>query len=63
MTESFRFIGLESHDAGMNMAIDEAIMNSRREDKVSDTFRLYRWQPSAISIGFFQSIAEEVNLP
>jgi len=62
MTDSFRFIGLESQDAGMNMAIDEAIMNSRRNNKVRDTFRLYRWKPSAVSIGFFQSIADEVNL-
>jgi len=62
MTDSFRFIGLESQDAGMNMAIDEAIMNSRRNNKVKDTFRLYRWKPSAVSIGFFQSIADEVNL-
>ncbi len=62
MMDSFRFIGLDSQDAGMNMAIDEAIMNSRRDDKVKDTFRLYRWKPSAVSIGFFQSIADEVNL-
>ena len=62
MIESFRFIGLESQDAGMNMAIDEAIMNSRREDRVKDTFRLYRWKPSAVSIGFFQSIADELML-
>lgn len=62
MIDSFRFIGLESQDAGMNMAIDEAIMNSRRENRVKDTFRLYRWKPSAVSIGFFQSIADEVNL-
>lgn len=44
-------------DAFTNMAIDEALLLSGRP-----TLRLYRWRPSAISIGYFQSIAEEVNL-
>ena len=44
-------------NAFMNMAIDEAILS----EGIS-TLRLYKWKPSAISIGYFQSIEEEVNL-
>jgi hypothetical protein len=35
----------------MNMAIDEAILTARVANRVPNTLRLYRWQPSAVSIG------------
>ncbi|MBC7081278.1 MAG: lipoate--protein ligase family protein [Thermoplasmatales archaeon] len=54
----FRLI-LDSHrSAFSNMAIDEAILRIGKP-----TLRLYKWNPSAISIGYFQSIEEEVNIP
>jgi lipoate-protein ligase A len=59
--EKFRFIDLEVHTAFENMAIDEAIMLSMKEDKVSPTLRLYRWLPSAVSIGTFQGMLDEVD--
>lgn len=43
-----------------NMAIDEALLTSRREDN-SIVFRVYGWKPYSVSIGFFQSV-EEINL-
>ncbi|MBC7129321.1 MAG: lipoate--protein ligase family protein [Thermoplasmatales archaeon] len=53
----FRLI-LDSHrNAFSNMAIDEAILISG-----TPTLRLYKWRPSAISIGYFQSVEEEINL-
>ncbi len=45
------------HDAYTNMAIDEAILNA-----AIPTIRFYRWKPSAVSIGYFQSIYEDVNV-
>ena len=45
----------------MNMAIDEAIFRLYDELQMS-TIRLYGWQPSAVSIGKHQCIAEEVDL-
>ena len=33
------------------MAIDEAILTARTTNRVPNTLRLYRWQPSAVSIG------------
>ncbi|MGE5556835.1 MAG: biotin/lipoate A/B protein ligase family protein, partial [Methanocella sp.] len=44
------------------MAIDEAILQARIEDKVPNTLRLYRWQPSAVSIGRNQNPHEQVHL-
>jgi len=58
--EEFRFIDLEVHNAFENMAIDEAIMLSMKEGKAPPTLRLYRWNPSAVSIGTFQGMNDEV---
>jgi len=44
------------------MAIDEAVLQARIAGKVPNTVRFYRWQPSAVSIGRFQNIENEVNL-
>ncbi|MBN1244527.1 lipoate--protein ligase family protein [Candidatus Bathyarchaeota archaeon] len=49
--DAWRLIPLETHNAFMNMAIDEAILQSRMENLVPNTLRLYQWQPSAVSIG------------
>jgi len=60
--EEWRLIDLETHDAFMNMAIDEAILEARIRGLVPNTVRFYRWNPSAVSIGVHQSIYQEVNL-
>ncbi|MFW9769408.1 MAG: biotin/lipoate A/B protein ligase family protein [Candidatus Thorarchaeota archaeon] len=60
--EEFRFIDLETYDAFTNMAVDEAIMLSMKEGKSPPTLRLYRWNPSAVSIGTFQSMSDEVDV-
>lgn len=58
----WRLISLEIHDACMNMAIDEAIIEAVTQSKSFNTLRFYRWRPSAVSIGRFQKINEAVNL-
>jgi lipoate-protein ligase A len=42
------------------MAIDEAILRARK-NKDFNTLRLYQWEPSAVSIGYFQSIFDEID--
>ena len=59
---AWRLLRLEIHNAFMNMAIDEAILKARIENLVPNTIRFYRWKPSAVSIGKFQSIEKEVHL-
>lgn len=58
----WRFIPLQEKNAFWNMAIDEAILISNIEGKSPNTIRLYRWKPSAVTIGYFQSLELEVDL-
>ncbi len=44
------------------MAVDEAIVTARITDSVPNTLRLYRWKPSAVSVGRFQDVAKEVQV-
>ena len=53
----FRLIIDGYRNAFENMALDEAMLLNG-----IPTLRLYKWRPSAISIGYFQSMEEEVNL-
>ncbi|MFQ5941489.1 MAG: biotin/lipoate A/B protein ligase family protein [Nitrososphaerales archaeon] len=45
--------------APWNMALDEVLMNGVKDVPV---LRLYGWKPPAVSIGYFQSIEEEVDV-
>lgn len=58
--DTWRLIPLETHNAFMNMAIDEAILTARTANQVPNTLRLYRWQPSAVSIGKNQNPQNEL---
>jgi lipoate-protein ligase A len=58
----WRLLKLETHDAFMNMAIDEAVLTAKIETRVPNTLRLYCWKPSAVSIGKFQVIENEVQV-
>lgn len=62
VTAVWRLLKLETYDAFINMAIDEAILRVRIENLVPNTIRFYRWNPSAVSIGRFQSVENEVQL-
>lgn len=57
---TWRVIELETHDAFMNMALDEACCESVANGTTPATIRFYRWSPSAVSIGYFQSLADEI---
>jgi lipoate-protein ligase A len=46
----------------MNMAIDESIMLAIKEGTAPPTLRFYRWNPSAVSIGTFQGMRDEVDI-
>jgi lipoate-protein ligase A len=58
--QTWRLIPLETHNAFMNMAIDEAILTARIANRVPNTLKLYRWQPSAVSIGKNQNPEAEL---
>lgn len=56
----WRFLKLEVKDAFTNMAVDEAILSARIAGMVPNTLRFYRWKPSAVSVGRFQDVFNEV---
>jgi lipoate-protein ligase A len=58
--DTWRLIPTETHNAFMNMAIDEAILQSRVENLSPNTIRLYQWQPSAVSLGKNQNPEDTV---
>lgn len=61
MARSFRLI-IGEWDPWMNMAIDEAVMYARGLGAAPDTVRLYIFSPSAITIGYFQSLSATVDI-
>jgi len=62
MTEKWRLLLTGANTAARNMAIDRAVLVANSNGKVPPTVRFYSWKPSAISIGYFQSLEDEVDL-
>lgn len=62
MSETWRLIDMRVENAVTQMSIDEAIATARNLSGFPNTIRLYRWKPSAVSIGYFQSLLQEVDL-
>jgi lipoate-protein ligase A len=62
MVEDWRLLDTGGNDAYYNMALDEAIATARSMGKVANTIRFFRWKPSAVSIGYFQGMEEEVDI-
>lgn len=58
----WRLLKLRAADAFTNMAVDEAVMKARIEERVPNTLRFYKWEPSAVSIGRFQTLINEVHV-
>ena len=58
--KTWRLIALETYNAFMNMAIDEAILTARIDNLIPNTIRFYQWFPNAISIGKNQNLQDQV---
>jgi len=58
----WRLLPLRIDDAFTSMAIDEALLKLNAEGKSPNTIRFWRWLPSTVSIGCFQSVEREVDL-
>lgn len=57
----FRFIETGYSSAAFNMGLDEGILNAVAEGRSGPTLRFYAWRPRAVSIGYFQGLADEVD--
>lgn len=61
-TAPWRILPLTQNSAAINMAIDEAVSEAVASGASPSTIRFYTWNPSAVSIGYFQSLHQEVDL-
>jgi len=59
---TWRLLDSGLSDGATNMAIDEAILLSVAEDKSPPTLRFYGWQPPCVSVGYAQSLRDEIDL-
>ena len=50
------------NDAYTNMAVDEALARAKGEGRSPETLRFYMWKPSAVTLGYFQSVEDEVDV-
>jgi lipoyltransferase/lipoate-protein ligase len=62
MREEWRLLQTGYANAFRNMAVDKAILVSHSKGWVPPTVRFYGWAPPAISLGYFQSLVEEVDI-
>lgn len=60
--KAWRFVPIEVRNGFWNMALDEAVLKNVIEKKSPPTIRLYKWDPSTVSIGRNQSLSTEVNI-
>jgi len=62
LANEWRLLPLRIDDAFTSMAIDEALLKLNAEGRSPNTIRFWRWLPSTVSIGCFQSLEREVDL-
>lgn len=60
--QAWRFVDTGANDAFLNMAIDEAILETHIQGRCPPTLRVYGWQPSALSVGQFQDVEAEIDI-
>lgn len=58
----WRLIRSGYQSGAMNMALDEALLQSVAQGRSLPILRLYRWRPATVTLGYAQSAAEDVNL-
>jgi len=61
LAKEWRLLPLRIDDAFTSMAVDEALLKLNAEGKSPNTIRFWRWFPSTVSIGCFQSVEREVD--
>lgn len=61
-TTKWRFIPPHTQNAYMNVALEDVCINAVAEGKSPPLVRFYNWEPSAVIIGYFQSLEQEVDI-
>lgn len=56
------FIDSGKGTPSFNMALDEALLNWHSKGSIPPVIRFYRWEPAALSIGYFQKVEKEIDM-
>ena len=59
---TWRLLKTGARDGSTNMAIDEAVLTAVAENRSPPTVRFYEWEPPCVSIGYAQSMRDEIDL-
>lgn len=59
--DKIRLLETGYNSAPWNMALDEVLLMNFLDHRSTPILRLYGWLPTAVSIGYFQSMEEEVD--
>jgi lipoate-protein ligase A len=62
MAKLWRLIRTGIFNAYENMAIDHVLLDACHKETAANTIRFYRWNPSAVSVGRFQHLEDEVDV-
>jgi lipoate-protein ligase A len=61
LQKEWRFVDSGTSDGFTNMALDEAMLHAHEKGLTPPTLRVYGWTPPALSVGYFQSVAKDVD--
>jgi lipoate-protein ligase A len=59
---AWRLVDSGASAGALNMGLDEAVLRGVAAGRSPPTLRLYRWSPRCVSVGYFQSLVDEVDL-
>ena len=62
LNSKWRVVKTEKRNGFENMALDEAVSEAVAKGESPNTIRFFRWRPSTVTIGYFQSLREEVSV-
>ncbi|RKD72973.1 lipoate-protein ligase A [Sinobaca qinghaiensis] len=60
--EKWYFIDSGKQSPAYNMAMDEMLLRWHSEGKIPPVVRFYGWNPSTLSIGYFQKVHKDIDL-
>lgn len=61
-SEMWRFLDSGKENAFFHMALDEALLNKVSKGVSSPVFRLYEWEPDAVTLGYSQRIYDIIDV-
>ncbi|MFD1360133.1 lipoate--protein ligase family protein [Lentibacillus salinarum] len=61
MQKEWRLLDTGYHDAAVNMALDECLINWLSEGRIPPTLRFYGWKKPSLSIGHFQNADKKID--